>query len=101
MRTQAYAWFMDRRMELKWEPHPKITDVDTIKRMVAFYTRKEAANYAASIGWPKNSARKVFLPFGRIRFVISDEHCNIIMAEPAIDDPEDIRMDVEHLGEGN
>ena len=68
-------------MELRHEPNPKITNVDTIKRMVAFYTRKEAADYAASIDWPKSSARKVALPFGRERWVISDDHLNIILTE--------------------
>jgi len=84
-------------MELKHEPNPKIVDVDTIKRMVAFYTRREATAFAASIGWPKNSVRKVSLPFGRVRYVISDDHCNILMSEPAIDDPEDVRMTIENL----
>ena len=81
-------------MELRHEPNPKITDIDTIKRMVAFYTRREAAAYAASIGWPKNSARKVSLPFGRVRFVLSDPHNNIILMETSepVDDPEDVRM---------
>lgn len=70
-------------MELRHEPNPKITNVDTIKRMASFYTRKEAADYAASIGWPKSSARKVILPFGRERWVISDDHLNIVLAEVA------------------
>lgn len=70
-------------MELRHEPNPKITNVDTIKRMVSFYTRKEAADYAASIGWPKSSARKVTVPFGRERWVISDDHLQIILSEVA------------------
>ena len=67
-----------------------------------------AAAHAASIGWPKNSARKVMLPFGRVRFVLSDPHNNILLfdtdliAPPGsqinpVDDPDDIRMTVEHL----
>jgi len=68
-------------MEIRYEPGPKITNTDTIKRMIAFYTRKEAADYATSIGWPKNSARKVTLPFDRQRWVISDDHMNIVLGE--------------------
>src|SRR5215472_4584869 len=71
----------EKNMKLRHEPNPKITNIDTIKRMVAFYTRNEAADYAASIGWPKSSARRIDLPFGRVRWVISDDHLNIVLKE--------------------
>jgi hypothetical protein len=88
-------------MELRHEPKPTITDTYTIAHGLFFYTRKEAADHANSIGWPKNSARKVMLPFGRVRFVVSDPHMNILMtSEPPVDDPEDVRMTIEHLREG-
>lgn len=82
-------------MELRHEPNPKITDPDTIERGLFFYTRREATSHAVTIGWPKSSARKISLPFGRVRFVLSDEHLNIILCEPLIDDPEDVRMTME------
>ena len=68
-------------MELRHEPSSTITDLDTIKRALVFYTRKEAADYAKSIGWPKSSARLIHLPHGRQRWAISDDHLNIILAE--------------------
>lgn len=70
-------------MELRHEPNPKITDTDTISRARFFYTRKEAADYAASIGWPKNSARLVHLPYGRSRWALSDPHMNILLIDPS------------------
>ena len=92
-------------MKTRHEPNPTITNSDGI---LFFYTRREAANHAASIGWPKNSARKVSLPFGRVRYCISDPHCNVLLAPvqpvttftvrgPLVDDPEDIRMSVENV----
>ena len=68
-------------MTLKHVLSPSITDPEVISSAMFFYTRKEAATYAASIGWPKKSARMVALPFGRVRFVVSDDHCNVILHE--------------------
>lgn len=83
-------------MKTRHEPNPKITNIDGI---LFFYTRKEAGDYAVSIGWPRMSSRKVTLPFGRVRFVVSDDHCNVLLApsKELIDDPEDVRMTVEHM----
>jgi len=69
-------------MNMRHEPNPKIANIEGI---LFFYTRHEAAAYAVSIGWPKSSARKVTLPFGRQRFVISDDHCNVLLTTHELD----------------
>lgn len=65
-------------MNLRFEPGPKI---ENFKGVLMFYTRKEAADHAAGLGWPKNSARKAMLPFGRVRYVVSDPHGNVILED--------------------
>ena len=62
-------------MNTRFKPGPRITDVESISGLTGglfFYTKREAATYAASIGWPKNSAKLFKLPYGRQAWAISD-----------------------------
>ena len=47
--------------------------------VLCFYTRREAAIHAESIGWPKSCTRRLMLPFGRITYVVSDVQGNALL----------------------
>lgn len=55
-----------------------IRDLAALPQLALYYTRAEAASAARSIGWPVSSARRLSLPLGRTRWVIGDEHGNVL-----------------------
>lgn len=55
-----------------------VRDLSALPPMMFFYTKREAADAAVKIGWSKSSALRINLPFGHVRYGISDDHCNVL-----------------------
>lgn len=64
-------------------PGLSITDLSAIPDLALYYTKAEAADVAVSLGWRRSDARRLRLPFGRARWVISDSHHNVVTAQGA------------------
>lgn len=73
-------------MITQYVPFSTVKTLNEIQRVHMFFTKWEAMKFARTIGWPKSSARLLMLPYGRNRWVVSDQHGNVVCHDESKED---------------